>query len=475
MVEDLLKLSSPIPKPKPKPWSETTWFFGRWFIASTLTAHVSTSNDLLPCQMLTLPTPTPTSTSLVIYPSFLALVRQISPSKSLHRSRINPPAIPKMPKFSLNLSAMAGHRPPMALAAHRIQSSPRKRRQQKYRSMKDIMKTAKHVVLVNDDDDDDDYSDAVCVICGSGHDDHQILLCDKCDKAYHMHCLRPIVARVPFGHWYCPTCSDHPPALTSFSQTKIFDFFSIKKCSGSTMKRISPQDPRKRKKRTGPSVHQKRKRRLLPYVPSVDPDCRLQQMQSLAYALTSLNLEFSDDLTYPPGMAPRSANQAILEHGGMQVLSKEDFETLEKCRAMAKRGEYPPLLIVYNSCLGYTVEADDLIKDLTLIAEYAGEVDYIRNREDDDGDSMMSLLLATDPDISLVICPDRRANIARFVSGVNNHKAESRKRQNVKCVRYNVGGECRVLLVATRDILKGEILYYDYNGYENEYPTHNFI
>lgn len=45
----------------------------------------------------------------------------------------------------------------------------------------------------------------------------------------------------------------------------------------------------------------------------------------------------------------------------------------------------------------------------------------------------------------------------------------------MKCVRYSVEGECVVLLVATRDIAKGERLYYDYNGYEHEYPTHNFV
>lgn len=52
---------------------------------------------------------------------------------------------------------------------------------------------------------------------------------------------------------------------------------------------------------------------------------------------------------------------------------------------------------------------------------------------------------------------------------------DSRKKQNLKCVRYNVNGECRVLLVATRDIAQGERLYYDYNGDEYEYPTHYFI
>ncbi|GFY87545.1 similar to TRITHORAX-RELATED PROTEIN 5 [Actinidia rufa] len=223
-------------------------------------------------------------------------------------------------------------------------------------------------------------------------------------------------------------------------------------------------------------LHKKRRRRLLPFTPTEDPTRRLEQMGSLASALTALRMEFSDQLTYMLGMATRSANQAEFENGGMQVLSKEDAETLEHCRAMYKRGEYPPLLVVFDSCEGFTVEADGPIKDMTLVTEYTGDVDYIINRENDDCDSMMTLLLAKDhPSNSLVICPDKRGNIARFISGINNHTPEGRKKQNLKCVRYNVNGECQVLLVATRDIAKGERLYYDYNGYEYEYPTHHFV
>lgn len=213
----------------------------------------------------------------------------------------------------------------------------------------------------------------------------------------------------------------------------------------------------------------------MPFIPSEDPAQRLKQMGTLASALTALHMEFSDDLTYLPGMAPQLANQAKFEQGGMQVLSKEDIETLEQCRAMCKRGECPPLLVVFDSCEGYTVEADDQIKDLTIIAEYSGDVDYIKNREHDDCDSMMTLLLARDPSKSLVICPDKRGNIARFINGINNHTPDGKKKQNCKCVRYSVNGECRVILVATRDIAKGEKLYYDYNGYEHEYPTHHFV
>lgn len=67
------------------------------------------------------------------------------------------------------------------------------------------------------------------------------------------------------------------------------------------------------------------------------------------------------------------------------------------------------------------MEADRHIRDLTIITEYVGDVDYLKNREHDDGDSMMTLLTAADPSKSLVICPDKRSNIARFINGINNH------------------------------------------------------
>lgn len=58
---------------------------------------------------------------------------------------------------------------------------------------------------------------------------------------------------------------------------------------------------------------------MLPYSPSEDPTVRLKQMASLATALTATGTEFSNDLSYRPGMAPRLANCPALEQGGMQV------------------------------------------------------------------------------------------------------------------------------------------------------------
>jgi SET domain-containing protein len=142
---------------------------------------------------------------------------------------------------------------------------------------------------------------------------------------------------------------------------------------------------------------------------------------------------------------------------------------------MQKRGECPPLLVVFDSREGFTVQADADIKDMTFIAEYTGDVDFLENRANDDGDSIMTLLLTEDPSKRLVICPDKRGNISRFINGINNHTLDGKKKKNIKCVRYDIDGESHVLLVACRDIACGEKLYYDYNGYEHEYPTHHFV
>ncbi|XP_041009843.1 histone-lysine N-methyltransferase ATXR6 [Juglans microcarpa x Juglans regia] len=314
-----------------------------------------------------------------------------------------------------------------------------------------------------------------CEECGSGDFPAKLLLCDKCDQGYHLFCLRPILVSVPKGSWFCPACSKHQIKLNSFPlvQTKIVDFFRIQRSSDSTQK--LSQDYRKKRKRAGSLVISKKKRRLLPFNPSEDPARRLEQMASLATALTATGTEFSNELTYMPGMAPRSANCAALEQGGMQVLSKEDTEALKLCKSMMERGEWPPLMVVFDPHEGFTVEADRFIKDLTIITEYVGDVDYLKNRENDDGDSMMTLLSAANPSKRLVICPDKHSNIARFINGINNHTPDGKKKQNLKCVRFDVNGECRVLLIANRDIPKGERLYYDYNGYEHEYPTEHFV
>ncbi|PUZ52862.1 hypothetical protein GQ55_5G007200 [Panicum hallii var. hallii] len=321
------------------------------------------------------------------------------------------------------------------------------------------------------------YDAVLCDTCGSGDRDDELLLCDRCDRGRHTFCLRPIAAKVPIGPWFCPDCAPPAKPVKRFpmKQTKIVDFFRIQKDdqNGVPGKCRLSQDVRKRRKRS--LVMHKKRRRILPFVPTEDRARRLKQMASLATALTSSKTEFSNELTYIPNMAPISSNQARLEEGGMQILPKEDKETIELCRTMQQRGECPPLLVVFDSCEGFTVQADADIKDMTFIAEYAGDVDYLENRASDDCDCIMTLLLTADPSQRLVVCPDKRGNVSRFISGINNYTPDGKKKQNVKCVRYDIDGESHVLLVACRDIACGEKLYYDYNGYEHAYPTHHFL
>ncbi len=46
----------------------------------------------------------------------------------------------------------------------------------------------------------------VCAICMSGDDGTSMLLCDECNRGYHMFCLTPPLATVPKSEWYCPPC-----------------------------------------------------------------------------------------------------------------------------------------------------------------------------------------------------------------------------------------------------------------------------
>ena len=88
----------------------------------------------------------------------------------------------------------------------------------------------------------------------------------------------------------------------------------------------------------------------------------------------------------------------------------------------------------------------------------------------------MTLLQTTRSLTTLIVLPLKHANIAKYISGINNKKENSKlKQQNVVSKRYNIGGEARVILLAKREIKQDEILYYDYNeGGFNTYDTEDF-
>lgn len=65
---------------------------------------------------------------------------------------------------------------------------------------------------------------------------------------------------------------------------------------------------------------------------------------------------------------------------------------------------------------------------------------------------------------SLDIAPSQFANIAIFISGINNSEKDAKAKENVRAVKFSYKGVCRVLFVATRDIAPRETLFLNYNG-----------
>lgn len=135
------------------------------------------------------------------------------------------------------------------------------------------------------------------------------------------------------------------------------------------------------------------------------------------------------------------------------------------------------MLTQYSSSMGFYCVAAENMPELTLLAEYCGEVRTEEQILNSKNDSIMELLQTNDASTSLNVVPERYSNIARFFNGINNNQQGSkRNHQNVRTIRCQVGGKATVLLYTNRKVKKGEELRYDYNeaGY-NWYNTSYFV
>lgn len=48
-----------------------------------------------------------------------------------------------------------------------------------------------------------------CKVCAGKEEEHNLLLCDECDSAYHLGCLNPPLTKIPDeDYWYCPECKN---------------------------------------------------------------------------------------------------------------------------------------------------------------------------------------------------------------------------------------------------------------------------
>ncbi len=64
----------------------------------------------------------------------------------------------------------------------------------------------------------DNIFELLCELCGGGHHEDQIILCDHCDRGCHLFCLTPPLDAVPEGEWVCPLCRAADAASGAFRE-----------------------------------------------------------------------------------------------------------------------------------------------------------------------------------------------------------------------------------------------------------------
>ncbi|GMH62876.1 hypothetical protein TrST_g12893 [Triparma strigata] len=360
----------------------------------------------------------------------------------------------------------------------------------------------------------DPHIGMVCQICDTAGDDDKILLCDKCDKGFHMYCLRPVMVNIPVGEWLCDSCRPNLTAnalkyeasrltmMRSHKQAQVSSFlkfpfknpvdfwckeiaeyaavvyktkgnFSLKEVNGMFTKENNffQVGPISQSFKESTSNHW-----LLPSPPS-SVELYVQAVTSVASALMFMNVErYSDNLIYSE-RAPREMNRSELDT--VEEMSPRNLLIYKQFKRNTALGLIPPVKVEYDKAQGFVVEALEDIKDKTLLVEYAGAVTRIVDSGQTDSDSLMVLLETNSPKTSLIIDPSKSGNMARFLSGVNNSDHESKKKINVRTRRFSVNGECHVVLFACRRIKKGERLSYDYNAgiakmSDEEWKKHGF-
>ncbi|CAD8095201.1 unnamed protein product [Paramecium primaurelia] len=290
-------------------------------------------------------------------------------------------------------------------------------------------------------DTNDVETDNICQKCQKEVDTKDEEICSKCNKIFHKKCygqktISPI----------CNFCHSQKPSKINFNEkmNQLLNF-SVPMTNSNLF--------------------------ILPccvYNDKLRQNC----FQSLQYALYCQNINFNDDLVY--SSIKKELNNGYNEK--LDPLIGKDLITFKKYKQVTKNGFYGPLIVEYNSDQGFYVRSVQPIAYKTLICEYAGDVYRFADQVYSTSDSIMSLLETGFAATSLVIIPEKNGNIAKYLSGINNSKKNSKKiQQNVKSRRYNVEGQSRVILYACRDIKSGEILYYDYNEGGFKYNTNYFV
>lgn len=71
--------------------------------------------------------------------------------------------------------------------------------------------------------------DQICEQCKSGLHGEVMLLCDRCDKGWHLYCLSPPLEKIPSGNWYCLECVNSDMETFGFVPGKLYSVNAFKR------------------------------------------------------------------------------------------------------------------------------------------------------------------------------------------------------------------------------------------------------
>lgn len=308
----------------------------------------------------------------------------------------------------------------------------------------------------------------------------EISTCEKCKNEFHVNCFRVN----EHEKIVCDTCEKK--ISFALRATKISDYFKTEKQMLGNKRSKSKENIDKVvendldiyktiSKTILKDNNSKNKGGHMKLPKTLNKKQKEKMMTSLFRALQVKNITFNDDLIYLDSDCPSTMNNSLLEPG-IQSISDYNKKIYNAFKTRSRQGIYAPVEVIDDPVQRFIVKAIDDIAMNTIICEYTGEVTLLRKKIFDKNDSIMELIRTPSSNTSLVICPEQYGNLARFLSGINNYDAKLKKKQNVYSIRFSIEGSVHILLLASKNIKKGEILYYDYNagGYGN-YPTEHFV
>ena len=150
-----------------------------------------------------------------------------------------------------------------------------------------------------------------CMSCDQAANADDLLICDSCDKGFHMECLEPPLSKLPEGRWICPICVPLPNRRRGMMKSGSSHFLTPKrprKTAGyySDFDGYTPL-PKKRKKNDFGIEEEIPEREVQPQLPPGVSDSDLDlfkkaQERAMANMATSINGKTLDPHARSPPM-----------------------------------------------------------------------------------------------------------------------------------------------------------------------------